>query len=700
MTLNAKTPPAASHAPAHNSTRLAGALGAALLTLSACGGGSSPAVDGAVGTPPSTKPVLLANCLDGNQPNGVGADDPFYANAWHLENTGPTQVVSASTNGGVAGMDANVKSVHQGGRGCTGKGVTMAIVDSGLEIAHEDLAANVLPGQSFNFATNSHNPTAAPNGLSTDHGTGVAGVAAAQGWNGKGSRGLAPNASLVGYNAVAGAFKPFGAADVSANAYYLALGASSLADPTIEATALFGKRADTVDVFNMSYGSDFAAPPRVSNTAAEHRALKNGTETLRGGLGAIYLQSAGNEFDTVAQGLLPNGDQLSVDCLKTLTEDQRPGGELAGSVFVNARLVSCAGASHQPDNRPYAYVVAAAHNTGRASSYSSSGSVNWITGFGGEYGTTQAAIISTDDSGCNAGLHNAANIGLFESRFTIVADAFKAVANLFGKSPKDPNCNYTGTMNGTSAAAPSVSGVVALMLEANPKLNWQDVGFILAKTARKIDPDVATGSRAVSFTASGATGPGSALVLDKPWQTNSAGFNFQNRYGFGLVDAAAATRLARDFKPPAGRRALALAATVNPGSTTTQELAGGKYSSTSAVVSFAQPDALSGQMHLEIELGNATSSPVNPGRVQFEMTNQRTGQTSILLPAFTAWYVGGKQFTIAPESVAKFRLHTNAFYGDRLGDGYSVKTIYIRPAGAPAGDGQLDYRATVTSFSM
>ena len=86
-------------------------------------------------------------------------------------------------------------------------------------------------------------------------------------------------------------------------------------------------------------------------------------------------------------------------------------------------------------------------------------------------------------------------------------------------------------------------------------------------------------------------------------------------------------------------------------------------------------------MHLDIGLANGKSVPVNPGRVQFEMTNQRTGQTSILLPAFTAWYVGGKQFTMAPGSLTKFRLHTNASYGEGLGDGYSVKTIYIWPAG-------------------
>ena len=680
-----------------NSAGLSCAL-AAVLTLSGCGGSSSSAVDGSGGTSPNAKPVLLANCLDGNQPNMVGADDPFYVNSWHLENTGPTQAVSASTNDGVAGMDANVKSVHLGGRGCTGKGVTIAIVDSSLEIAHEDLAANMLPGKSFNFRTNSNDPTAVPASQGIDHGTSVAGIAAALGWNGKGSRGLAPHASLVGYSDIFGSLKPFGAADVRTNANYLALGAAALADTSIEATALFGNRSDKVDVFNMSFGGSSAAARNVDIFSVRHAAIKKGTETQRGGLGAVYLQSAGNEFDDLGNALLPDGDSISIDCLATMSRDVQPGGELAGGAFSNPQLASCGDSNHEANGRPFAYAVAGVNNMGRASSYSTSGAVNWITGFSGEFGQKQAAIITTDSSGCNAGANNTANKSSFEASFRLISDALKAVADLFGASSKDPNCNYTGRMNGTSASAPSVSGIVALMLEVNPKLNLQDVGFIMAKTARKVDADVASGARAVSFTGSGATGPGSTLVLDLPWQTNSAGFNFQNRYGFGLIDAAAATRLARDFTPPPGRRANALAVTVEKGSARSSDVAGGKYTSTSASVNFADATAVSGAMRVELLLDNATSANVNPGRIQFEMTNNRTGQTSVLLPAFSAWYVGGTIFPLVPQGQQRLRFHTNAFYGDKLSDGYTVTTTYVKPAGAVAGG--LDFSAVVTSYSQ
>ena len=52
---------------------------------------------------------------------------------------------------------------------------------------------------------------------------------------------------------------------------------------------------------------------------------------------------------------------------------------------------------------------------------------------------------------------------------------------------------YVGTdfslkFGGTSMAA-MVSGVVALMLEANPFLGWRDVQLILLSTAKRNDPD-------------------------------------------------------------------------------------------------------------------------------------------------------------------------------------------------------------------
>ena len=86
----------------------------------------------------------------------------------------------------------------------------------------------------------------------------------------------------------------------------------------------------------------------------------------------------------------------------------------------------------------------------------------------------------------------------------------------------------TTTISGTSFSAPIVSGVVALMLEANPRLGYRDVHEILALTARNSDVNnfwVTTGTR--------------------DW--NGGALRFSHDYGFGLVDARAAVRLAETW---------------------------------------------------------------------------------------------------------------------------------------------------------
>ncbi|MDX2222905.1 MAG: S8 family serine peptidase [Rhodospirillaceae bacterium] len=88
--------------------------------------------------------------------------------------------------------------------------------------------------------------------------------------------------------------------------------------------------------------------------------------------------------------------------------------------------------------------------------------------------------------------------------------------------------DYT-TVSGTSFSAPIVSGVVALMLEANPRLGWRDVQRILALSARH-EPLTQSGWRA-----NGAD----------TW--NGGGLVYNNDFGFGLVDARAAVRLAESW---------------------------------------------------------------------------------------------------------------------------------------------------------
>lgn len=617
-----------------------------LLALAGCGGGSGG------GVAPAAGPQA----------------DPLAAYAWHLDNTGPGQTVSAIDNSeALAGTDANVASVHQDGAGITGKGITIAVVDSGLEIGHEDLRPNVLAGKSFNFSNNTADPSplaarATPN--LADHGTGVAGVAAAKGWNGRGSRGLGPNASLVGYAPLS---------LVTGVAQGLSFGAAAELRGSVGGADLvllnaFGTRADGVDIFNYSAGSDYASPqldptaPNMQTNAAEY-----GTTALRAGKGAIYFQAAGNEFQESRDAHLQDGTEVPVHCVNTYTADG-----ILTRFSNNATGYSCLDTNYEPQGQPYFMRVAAIAANGKASSYSSAGASNWITGFGGEFGMDTPAIISTDDSGCNLGANNLANQADMVARFA--GDVIKLVANLFGATPRDPNCNYTGTMNGTSAATPSLSGIAALLLEANPLLSWLDVKYILAKTARKVDPGVASGVQVVTYLPAGATDP---VVLNDPWVTNQGGFHFQSRYGFGLVDSAAAVAMAKTFTAPAGRRTAALVSAPSGAHSASQLPPAAGHVALIAQNSTFSSAGVAGPMQVDLTLTNTTGRAINPGTLQFELSHAGTGERSILLPAYGGWYVGGKTDKILPNAAQKFRFFSNAFYGNALAGTWTLKVLLI-----------------------
>ena len=79
-------------------------------------------------------------------------------------------------------------------------GVVIGIVDDGLERTHPDLSPNYTATHSFDFNFNDFDPS--PD-LFDDHGTAVAGVAAAHGNNGVGVSGAAPTAQLAGLRLIA-----------------------------------------------------------------------------------------------------------------------------------------------------------------------------------------------------------------------------------------------------------------------------------------------------------------------------------------------------------------------------------------------------------------------------------------------------------------------------------------------------------------
>ena len=404
----------------------------------------------------------------------VAANDPLYQYQWHLHNSGQTNF---SANPGTSSEDINVDGAISAGY--TGDNIIVAVVDTGLEIAHEDLSANVVVGGSFDFVGNDTDPTN-PSTVE-DHGTMVAGLIASAGWNGKGGRGVAPSASLKGFNflenpTIVNIVKSLGGASYSSD----------------------------VDIFNLSFGLDIH-DDRIINSLIESQFLA-GT-TLRSGKGAIYIKASGNGF--VGYG--------GVNC----TDHYRglPG----------VGLLTCQNANMDPVNTiPNNIVVGALAANGTRSSYSTPGSNLWVSAPGGESGSTNPAMMTTDQSSCTSGYVKTGG----RSR-----NAFDTVTGGAGHS-ENSNCNYTSTMNGTSSAAPVTAGAVALILEANPSLTWRDVKHILASTSDQVDASISTTELTIN---------GTAYAAEPAWLTNNAGYKFHNYYGFGRVNASAAVTAAEDY---------------------------------------------------------------------------------------------------------------------------------------------------------
>jgi subtilisin family serine protease len=385
----------------------------------------------------------------------VPGEDPLFPYQWHLKNSGQSDYVIFNA---VAGEDINVEPVWE--QGLSGRGVTVAVVDEGVEINHPDLAANIDIKGCWNYLTRSHDTS--PTDANNAHGTAVAGIIAASAHNGIGGRGVAPNATLVSLNM---------------------LESQGIVDWSLPLESLV-RGLDSIDIYNNSWGYIAGAlQPNPNNTYASlylqfANQLAYGTKFGRGGKGAVYVKSAGNDRKNYVDG------------------EWRP--------YWNANF-----APEQVER--YMIVVGASDADGGYSWYSTPGANLLVNAPGGDtqpnyLEADHHMIATTDLSGKQAG-YDYQDDNLIDYHFD---------------AEGNENYDYTDRMNGTSSAGPVVSGVVALMLEANPELSWRDVRYILATTATK---------------------NGSGYLL------NAAGHRFSNDYGFGRVDAAAAVAAAKGWQP-------------------------------------------------------------------------------------------------------------------------------------------------------
>ncbi|HEX2232432.1 MAG TPA: S8 family peptidase, partial [Thermoleophilaceae bacterium] len=217
-------------------------------------------------------------------------NDTYFDLLWGLHNTGQTVAGRAGT------VDADVDGEEAWDVTTGAAGVTVAVVDSGVDAGHPDLAPNMAEGHDW---VDGDADPADLNG----HGTHVAGTIAARGNDGTGVAGVAWRASLV----------PLRVLDAEGSGYV---------SDVIQAYA--HARDRKLRVVNASLGGD-------SYSQAERDTIASAPETL-------FVVAAGNDgADNDATGSFPcNYDLVNVVCVAaTDQDDQLAGFSNRGAVTVD-----------------------------------------------------------------------------------------------------------------------------------------------------------------------------------------------------------------------------------------------------------------------------------------------------------------------------------------------------------------------------
>ena len=355
--------------------------------------------------------------------NQIDQGDPMYRYQWHLSGEAfslpDRREKLFNTNPSTQTLHLNVEAVWE--EGYKGQGIYIALVTGPpIDIDHPDLKENIAIEYNHNYSNRS----------AESHGTEVAGVAAARGYNGIGVRGVAPLAYMFGL--------------------------SGYHDLTTRLNA-FIRHSTITAVSSHSY----AYSPFSNRLVGQHLAMETGINKGFYGKGTVYVLGAGNQGD--------RGDNANYEFLKNY----------------HAGVTVC-GVDYR----------------GKYDGMSDPGASLWVCALNNQLSTRE-------------------RLGKYG---IVTTDLCDAPANYLKYN------RYEIRASGTSYSTPMVSGIVALMRQANRNLGWRDVKVILADSARKTDPD------------------------NKGWGQSGMKYgsfderyHFNHQYGFGLVDAKAAVDLAKEW---------------------------------------------------------------------------------------------------------------------------------------------------------
>lgn len=401
--------------------------------------------------------------------------------------------------------------------GFTGEGITVAVIDTGVDYTHPDLVHAFGEYKGYDFVDNDEDPQETPKGdprgAQTQHGTHVAGTVAANGT----IKGVAPDAELLGYrvlgpggsgtteNVVAGIEK---AVQDGADVMNLSLGASINNPDWATSIALDWAMAEGV-VAVTSNGNSGPSNWTVGSPGTSREAISVGATQLPYNVyNSVISTSEGVEYPTAKVMGFPSDEELLA--LNSREYEFVYVGLGAASDFEGKDLTGKIALISRGD---FAFVDKAAN----AKNAGAAGAIIF-NNVAGEHADVPGMAVPTiktelsDGQKLLAELEKGNNTISFNIEFSNKVG--ETVAGFSSRGPvidtwmikpdvSAPGVNITSTvpthnadqphgyaaMQGTSMASPHVAGTAALLLEAHPEWNVDDVKAALMNTAEDlIDP--------------------------------------------------------------------------------------------------------------------------------------------------------------------------------------------------------------------
>ncbi|MFS0673161.1 S8 family serine peptidase [Ornithinibacillus sp. 179-J 7C1 HS] len=375
----------------------------------------------------------------------------------------------------------------------TGKGITVGVVDTGIDYNHPDLKINYTGGYDLVDLDEDPMETLETEGMPTNHGSHVAGIIAANG----NLKGVAPNAEIRSYRA-------------------LGPGGSGTSIQVIAAMEQAVK--DGVDVINLSLGNSVNGPDYPTSIAVNRAAdfgiavvIANGnsgpdnwtvgapaTATNALAVGAFAnSQTIPMLYDTLSGKKIPltsmigsNPWDFSLDYEIALKDEKELKGKIAlipredipfydlakkaeekgaiGVIIYNNEEGAFQGAISGREEQIQIPVVSVSKEDGK-----------WLRDFAKK---EKYPYIDTIYEHTDSGIASFSSRGPVTVNWEIKPDVLAPGTNILSTVPG----GYM-PLQGTSMAAPHVAGVIALMKEAKPKWTNEQIFGALKTTALRIE---------------------------------------------------------------------------------------------------------------------------------------------------------------------------------------------------------------------